>query len=210
MVSAAPVAAKCNPGRGDNHVNGFAGWYRVPGGTVGGVLADIYDYSPWVNNGVGVSAWTMLNNGGQYAQIGWVEYLYNYRVTFVQFTHDGTYTENEYFGSAAGQTHRYTTLYNNIPGDFSFLYSGSLMEHDHATFVPNEAEMHGENQTAANQMPGAVQLHETFRNAQIWFNGAWNSYAGSRTIQPFGTPYYNVTSSSATSADIWDSACTGT
>ena len=128
--------AKCNPGRSNNGANGQVGWYNQLGSTVGGVGANIYDYSPWVNY-PNVTAWTMVSRGGTtWAQVGWEENPYNIRYTFDQWTHDGTYSENDFFGSAAGQTHRYTTLYGNIPGDFSFLYDGGLLDYETAQWVP--------------------------------------------------------------------------
>ena len=218
------ASASCNPGRGDDGQHHWAGSSTPFGESgIGGVTASIYDYDPYLYSG-DTTAWTMLNyNQTYWAQVGWEKwtfFIFTYYETFTQWTHDGTYTTNTFFGSNPGDTHTYMTTYLNTPGNFDFWVDGSRVDSETATFTPNAGQVNGEVTTGASQMPGGYNAHEPFRNMQGWLgtpgtnNGSWYSFFGA----PFngGVVVDNGTSSeqvgnasqlSATAEDIWDLAC---
>ena len=88
LGSSATAFAKCTITRPSDFVNErFAGWVRSGGGTTpGGVYAQIYNYSPWVSGPADdtTSAWTMLDDGPSWVQVGWIEFPGTDRRTFVQ------------------------------------------------------------------------------------------------------------------------------
>lgn len=94
VFSTAPFAAssalaKCQPNRANDGVSYFDGWYNYAY-EADGVYSTILNYSPWVQPNSEVSAWSMLTvapgMGTGYAQVGWWEFAYGERHTFVQWT----------------------------------------------------------------------------------------------------------------------------
>jgi hypothetical protein len=200
-----------------------------PGGTVGGVYAEILNYSPWVEPALDpfgntniVVGWVMLdtNAGANWAQVGWLEMGYGQRYTFTQLETGGGPPITHVFAArpTGGYTY-YTVLWNNPSGRFSFQYrdSGSTqaitLESPTYTFVPDEAQVAGEITTYSSQMPGVQTDTEGFYDAHK-YAGAWSNFSPTsvETVNAtlkqwsyeFGTdgPYY-----SGTQLNIWDGAC---
>jgi hypothetical protein len=207
--SATPAMAKCNTtGRGNNGVTYFDGWYRSPATTVGGVYSTILTYSPWVYSGSVVASWVMLNNDGlNWAQVGWWELSGNVRNTFVQWTTSpGHASTKTWAPKSIGSYYKYTTLYNNTPGKFTFQVADSTIDTETASFTPNEAQVFGEIHTLGSQMPGAVQDHETFGSTNVDIGG-WQAFNG--TDYNSSSTYFGATHVSSTVFHIWDKTCTG-
>jgi hypothetical protein len=207
-ATSVPVLAKCDPGRADDGRYYFDGWYKTPGGTVGGVGSNIVNYSPWVHvTDDSVSAWTMTANGSLYAQVGWLEFPGSVRYTFTEYTTSDHNWHRKYFGAyPLGASTRYTTLYGNTAGYFTFLVNGGQIDKEPAQFVPNNGQNYGEIHTYDDQMPGGYNLHETFRNTQIYYSGAWHAFQGTgyTSAAPF---HYSTNDSGQYNLDIWDGAC---
>lgn len=221
-ATATPALAKCQPyyngsPRSDDNQYHFDGWYRSPGVTVGGIYSSILNYSPWVQpNGSGenhfVAAWTMLDHASScstcdYAQVGWFENPGGARYTFTQWTHDNTFSENDFSPQSVGSYTYYTTLYNNTPGKFTFQVAGSTIDTETAAFTPNEGEIYGEENTLASQMPGGYNsnAHEVFSDANIYLNGAYQAFSG--TADPGNTTYFGNSKTSSQYDMVWDKAC---
>lgn len=213
--TASSALAKCEPYRANDNKSWFDGWYRNSGrANVGGIEAGILNYSPWVypndGSGVGVSAWTMLTGSGsglRWAQIGWVEYPYGVRHTFVQWTNSAgnNWTTHFYTAQPVGATTTYTVLYNNTPGDFTF-EAGSINDTEQATFTPSGSQNFGEIATLASQMPGGYNYFEEFTNAHIYVTGiGWEPYSG--TTDNYSSTYFGNYQSGSEVDGIWDQSC---
>lgn len=196
------------------------GWTRdVTGQYLGGVYADIKDYSPWVSRYNGSStessvvAWVMLTDATRqwWAQVGWLEYPGTSRHTFEQtfgpgynvpYTHlDPSEPINSFI--------YYDVLYGNAgPGIFSFTYNGSLSsDEDSPSFTPAGAQSAGETLSNADQMPGGYQSYawyETFKDSHIWLGSSWQAFNGNYTNP--GWPYGGYKANS-TEFDIADNRC---
>lgn len=205
-LMAAPVLAKCQPGRTNNGTVYWDGWYRSSSGTVGGVYSDILNYSPWVEPNNEVMAWTMLNNGGSnWAQVGWWEYAGGTRSTFVQWTTSpGHWSTKFWTPQSVGSYSYYTTLYGNTPGDFTFEVNGSTIDKETASFTPNDAQNYGEIHTLADQMPGGYNANEVFKATNVYIGG-WQSFSGTSTNS--SSTYFGESNVSSTQRNIWDWAC---
>jgi hypothetical protein len=203
------VLAKCDPNRPDDTKSYWTGWYRYPGTTTGGVGSDILNYSPWVHwNDDSVLAWTMVAKSPLYAQVGWIEFAGSFRYTFTEYTtSDGNWHRKLFSAYSIGSVHRYTTLFGNKPGQFSMWIDGVDRDDEPAQFTPNHGENFGEIHTLDDQMPGGYNSHETFRNTQIYYSGAWHAFAGTGSINPPGPFHYSTSDSGQYKLDIWDAAC---
>ncbi len=206
-TTAPALAYSCNPTppRGNSSGNWFDGWQRTSGSTVGGVYSDIYNYVPYVYPGAsnaGVSAWTMLANGQNWAQVGWTQYPQS-RWTFIQWTIGvGNIVQDDWYPQPTGQYTYYTTLYNGA--DFVFEVAGSVIDSVVQTFTPNEAENFGELATTADQMPGGTTDPEVFKSTEWYVNGGWQPLAGAEYQNP---PEFGYSPISNTQIDIWDPKC---
>ncbi len=201
-----PVLAKCQPNRTNDERAYFDGWQRSPA-EPGGVYSKIFNYSPWVQPGRSVVAWTMLNRfTTQWAQVGWWEYAFDDRYTFTQTTLPAVST-HFFLPEPVGAYTYYTTLYNNPPGSFSYQVNGSTIDVQPANFVPLSAQIYGELNTFASQMPGGYALGaaEDFFDSHIWFSGAWQPFDGVDTNDDL-TQFGNVKISTL-DLSIWDLTC---
>jgi hypothetical protein len=203
----------CNPGRANDYPdnNLFDGWYRIPGGTVGGVYSNIYNYSPWVHyissTASAVVAWTMVtrNDASVWAQVGWLEYPVGKRYTFDQtFNGSGQPRTEMYAPDGVNTSSYYTTLYNNPSGDFGFYKDGKLIDSTHAAWTPNEGQNFGEAKSTADQMAGGYQNPETFGDTHIYYSGGWHSFNGTSAMTK---SYYGGLKIDAYTMQIWDDAC---
>lgn len=211
LPSLTPSAAlaKCNPGRTNDGNHYWLGWYRSPSSTPGGVYSSILNYSPWVYSGSAVRGWTMLNNGGSnWAQVDWWEYAGGTRYTFVQWTTSPNNWQTKFWNpQSTGSYTYYSTLYNNTPGDFTFQVAGSTIDQETASYTQNEAEIDGEIDTLADQMPGGYNsnAHEVFSDSNIYLNAAWQAFSG--TVTNSNSTYFGNSNTSSTYDMAWDKAC---
>jgi hypothetical protein len=222
--------ASCVPGRSSatqssNWHDAAIRYIQIPTNQYGdptqdaSVLADIYQYDPYVYRNADTSAWVMMQiyNGSSsccWAQVGWDKYDVNgtdYRETFTQWTHDETFSENDWPGDVSpGQTTRYQVYFEGYAfGNWLFYRSGSLIDAEGPEFIPTSAYVSGEINNLASQMPGGSSsnsVHEVFSNmGYMQPANTWGNFGGSATnpySQYFGN-YYNTTNWLA----IWDKAC---
>jgi hypothetical protein len=73
--------------------------------------------------------------------------------------------------------------------------------------APDHGEVYGEVHTYDDQMPGGYNSHETFRNTQIRYGGAWNAFAGSGYTSNGSTFHFSTNDGGQYNLDIWDGAC---
>jgi hypothetical protein len=221
------VEAKCDPGRphqenpdpgtGGNY---FDGWFRNSSAWVTGVIADIYNYSPWVepiNGFISASLATVMlaesaPNGDDYAQVGWVEYPYGYRRTFVQYTiweNGFQYTRHreDWTPQPVGTWSTYEVRLNLNNSKYEFWVNSALKYSAGATFLPRSGQTFGELTTAANQMAGGYNGYEWFLNNKMQVAGVWSALKGNQvTDEPswFGWERGDLT---GYMLKIWDKAC---
>lgn len=201
-------------------------WPRV----VGGIYAEIRNYSPWVDPNPdphgytpASTAWVMLQgNGAYWAQIGWLEIGGGHRWTFTQ-THTPGTTPITHLTDPRMTDHYtyYTVLYNaGPPAKLTFQYRDSsqgtptTIEAPLTSWVPYYGSLASEISTYSNQMAGSVSDTEGFYDAH-WYVGGW-AYttfdATSRVIRDATTgvpttefkmdgPYYGY------QTYTWDGAC---
>lgn len=211
-INAACCGDGCNPGRTpDDYVNNrWDGWkYNNGGNVVGGVTADIWNYSPWVKpEGSGtdfVTAWTMLTNDhpygtdAGYAQIGWLEWQGGSRVEYEEFHEYGGTPITRYNNLPAQSVNvytYYTTLYDPGTNTITFRQNSttdSNFQLHPQTWRPTEGQVSGETLTLASQMPGGASssyAHEDFFHSQI-YPGGWKTFPNSGpNVSTFMADYY--------------------
>src|SRR6266446_3114547 len=169
MAAALPAQAKCAPGTANDGGTYLDGWYSSTYSPTGGVYSDIFNYSPWVQPGNLVVAWSMLDvaNANAWAQVGWMEVAYGTRYTFTQWMtciNCSAYTD--YYSAFGINTYtQYKVLWNNACGGCVSMYAGGTrLEYHYVSWTPNEGQIYGEIHTYSDQMPGAQQQHEDFSN----------------------------------------------
>jgi hypothetical protein len=200
----------CNPGRSDDFkFPRWDGWHRNPGGTVGGVYSDIYNYSPWVyyinpSNSY-VSSWVMVTNGDFYAQVGWIEMPRGARDVFTEtFDHNGD--DVRYFSpKPINSQSYYTVLFNNTPGEFTYEVNNSVIDASTASFTPNEGFVSAETHTKSDQMAGGYNQNEYFNDTHMYYSGGWHNFSG--TVENDLPSDYGDSVPSGTQLLIWDRAC---
>jgi hypothetical protein len=148
---------------------------------------------------------------GRYAQTGWIEWRYSGRQNF------WTYTDNEghqapVFHAGAGYPlntyHYYTTLYDVYSGYMSFYIDGQLKDRLLRGWQPIVAELFGEIDTSASQMPGWNNYPMYVQDIAVWYGGAWqrpNLNVLSDHWGYFGV--YRFGSGSGRTFAIWDKYC---
>lgn len=215
LVGPSAAAAKCNPGRSNNHQTYWTATNDYIGAVVGGVYGQILNYSPWVEPGGDyVYSWVMLWSSAYssrpWAQIGWYEQPYGVRYTLVQYSDQyGNFTNVWYNPQPVGVKSTYELLYQpQTPTQspyWTFEVNGTVLERPLAQFVPNQAQVAGEIKSLADQMPGGYNAHEQFSGLHIYYLGAWRTYVGS------GSPpqsYFGMSSLPISGAfDAWDWSC---
>jgi len=214
QVPAAGGGDGCNPGRANDYPDStlFDGWSSDPGGTVGGVYSDIYDYSPWVHyissTASAVVGWVMVDNTNSFydwSQVGWLEYPLGARYTFDQtFNGSGTPRTMMFASKPINTYHYYTVLYNNPSGYFSFQVDGSQIDKTRIDFTPNEGENYGEAKSTADQMAGGYNNPEVFKDTHVYYSGGWHAFNG---IPNATKNYYWYSELSGYTLEIWDGAC---
>jgi hypothetical protein len=206
----------------------LVGSAAFPTKTPGGVYAKTLNYSPWVQPGSTVFAWSMLQQAGNaylYGQIGWIEFGGGQRFTFVEANNSGTPTGTWWRMTMApdpiGSSSYYTTLFNPYnPSDPTS--RGNLTWQDNGVdptggwyygtgWSPTEALVAGEIHNQADQMPGGVNQNETFTDTQIYKpagpSGTWSAMAGTAFNEgPLPVLFGDTTPDSKTTR-IWDTQC---
>lgn len=213
-ASATSVYAKCDPGRTNDGKDYADGYYNAPGAVVGGVYSSILNYSPWVYADPGgvdsSSGWSMVvkTDLSDWAQVGWIEFPYGNRNTFVEYTISGSPTDSYFPAQTTGNINTYTTLYSPPPdADFTFQVAGSTIKTVSAAWTPYEGQIAAEVHTLASQMAGgsASGNNETFSDSNIYDGGTWNTFSGSPANID---SHFGYTKASPTYYGVWDKSCT--
>ena len=216
--------ARCpNPGpnRPDNNQYYHAGGYYQTPSTAGGVYANIQVKQPWVEPSQSdnfSSAWTMLvgpaiiPGNPPYAQVGWDEYPNSGRQNFYTWTDRyGNQAPVIYAGPAftLNTYHYFTTLYDvNAFGKFSFYIDGGWISTRYLDWQPNEAQLSGEIDTLASQMPGGWGYPDYMNDIAVWYNGGWQRPTLNTFTSNFS--YFGVWrwgSGAGQNLAIWDQYC---
>lgn len=207
------VFASCNPNRANDYLyTRWQGWSVEAGVQVGGVQAQIGPYAPWKGAGLGnqSTVWVMLAAGTtNWAQAGNVQYAFNQRNWFIQWTANGTYYTNEYPYDTTNP-HVNKVLFAN--GNFDFLFDNVLQFRTGASFIPTRAIVDGETDTLANQMFGAVNNVEVLDYSALYTDGAWHNFNdGNPWFAAYQeNPYlfgWRTPWDPSHHIDIWDFAC---
>ncbi len=227
LLPVAPVAASgdgmgCWPNRADDG-NRYAAWSGDTSGLGGGMYAQIFDYSPWVQpNRVETTAWVMLQKANDphiYAQVGWMEKAYGQRYTFTQV---GWWTGSQYTWSTQlfnalplGNSYYYTVNYNPYASQFPFTYyaNNQYLGHDGWVIPDGQltmGEVSGEIHTLSSQMPGGYAgPSETFNDIHYWWprgsGGSWKTFNPTQGGTPSFTNRANYNGGSMVA--INDKAC---
>jgi hypothetical protein len=215
LWNAGTAEAKCWPNRPNDGQGYHAGWYSRPGTTVRGMEVGLMlNYDPWVQPGSRVTAWPMLTRPdyANWAQIGWREFAYDERYTFVQYTYLGVAYTFHYAPEPEGQFSRYTNLFDPgvypNPPTWTFQVNGVTKKTiSSLQWTPTEGQVSGELHTLASQMPGGTNAHQIFWGMKMYYSGAWRDFNGAPVAmngQYFGRTPTNPT----TVGEIWDKACT--
>lgn len=182
------------------------GWETNPNVPLGGVYADIYNYSPWVQQGSLVDAFVMLaDNDAHWAQVGWIEHPNGIRSSFYEARQaNGQIDENVYLTPyPEGSTHLYEVLYNNTPGYYTFYIDGQLLIEFQLGFTPTNAQEFGEVHNWKDQMAGSTSQFEVFADAHV-YQGGWRTFSGGGYDQ---SDWWGNDTYSATQDWIWDQRC---
>jgi len=183
-TSATPALAKCQPYSND-HSRIDDGVYYYDGGlqtgTYGGIYANVYNYSPWVQPSSTTSAWTMLAEQSDfYAQVGWIECAGGGRYTFSQHTITPVVIggKDNLAPQPVGVFTYYGTLWSPNTKVFTFQVNGSTVDQSPAlSWTPGNAQANVEIHTLASQMSGAVANDENFWDVHVYNNG-WVYWSG--------------------------------
>jgi hypothetical protein len=150
----------------------------------------------------------LLRGSHRWAQVGWLEWQGDERVTFVQYTpvdeFQGLVTA--YFPARPlGLSSEYKVLKR---GDaFQFYGDGISYGAGTVSWTPNEAHLGGEIRTLASQMPGG------YNNSYEWYSLSdvelgmdnWQSFAGVLSWPTYGE--FGSATTSPYQHRIWDWSC---
>lgn len=187
----------------------FAGTAATPSTWPKGVEADVLEYDPYISTqGVGVSAWVMLNNGGSlWAQVGWWKQASG-RIVFSQWTpYVGKWLQDNHLARPVGSTTSYKMTFVLTTHHFYFWENGSQIDNIGVNgWQPAGYEIFGEVHNRLDQMPGGRTSHMVFNNTYQQPNNvsSWSSLTS--PAQP-NDAYYGAVRSSSIRYEIWDQAC---
>lgn len=227
LLPTMPVAAGgdgmgCWPNR-TNDGHSYLDWSGDNSGLGGGMYAQIFDYSPWVQPGAGgTSAWVMLQHQGDqytYTQVGWIEWPYGERYTFSQIGwHNGStfYWNNQNYGALPlGSSYYYTVNYNPYDPNYPYTYyaNNTYLGHDGWDIADGQLNMglvSGEIHTLASQMPGGYAgPSEVWNDIHYWWprgsSGSWKTFNPTQGFTPGFTNRANYNGGSTVA--INDTAC---
>lgn len=214
LTLSVPAQAKCFPNRANDYLSyRWSGWMNTVYDNVGGVYANVWNYSPWVYAAEGgfpvgdyVSSWVMLSQAaplGQdqnYIQVGWQEWANGYRKTWEQHHFYNTPGNlNNWDNPQPTNTYTYyEVLYGYDANQFTMFVAGHRMGGDlahsngdvAAWFVPNQSQVFGETHSADDQMPGGYSTplyYEDLFDSSYWY-GSWKAYGNPGTYPGSGWP----------------------
>lgn len=208
----------CNPGRNGDSTTRWDGAGRDYSG-IGGIWGTIKVYSPYVANWT--SGWVMLWLDGSsvehHVQAGWDEYPGGYRYIYFEWTYNnnGSWTRTDDNpqnpSNWINTTHNFTVLFNNPNSGEYTLYMDSGYPQKYYTysdFTPNNGQAYGETHSAADQMAGGYNNHETFRSEQVWLPGSGWVWANLNAWSSNTSPgWYSYSKPNGSDEDIWDQKC---
>lgn len=208
----------CYPGRADNYLTYYwDGAYSTPGKEMGGVYADIENYSPYVyaDGYDNTSEWVMLayeQNSAYYAQDGWIEYAYGQRYTFDEISFGSTYYDDFYPPYNINSYIYYDTLYDPSTEITTFEANNHVLTQYVNYFTWNEAQVYAELWTQASQVPGGYYNGNHVQDMHGWYggtSGGWYNFNGDSDTSPTTswmseTPWFKT---GVNSFVTWDQAC---
>ena len=240
VLSQVPAVAEgggdgCNPGRSSNYLT----WYwsgnddtNYPS-SYGGIYGNIFEYSPYVydssNSADGedyTSQWIMLDNGNDWAQVGWFEYPGNERYTWVEFNDPGHSSWDNWFPSySINSTIKFQITYQpTCPSDtcFSFFANNTSPQLTGSKYnwTPTDAQSNAETHDQASQIPGGYDdlPNSGASNLHVYYpagsSGSWYTMSGETATSWSGgsgsaPSWVNVSDPGTTQTWYydWDSAC---
>jgi hypothetical protein len=217
----------CNPGRSSNYLTYYYSGTddASAASSYGGIYGNIYNYSPYVSSSSSsdfTSQWVMLDNGNEWAQIGWYESPGSVRHTFVQFNDPGVSEWTNFFSPfTINSDPEYEVDYNpSCPsvGCFAFYAQGTWMTGSAHNWTPDDAQSYSEIHDKASQIPGGYDKTSYAVGLHVWYNagssGSWHSMNGLDGVSTgsggAGPSWDNVSGKGTTgnsSYSSWDSAC---
>lgn len=215
QVIGVPAFAKCQPsGRPVDSTHHWTGSRNFPNTTVIAVRSQIYNYSPWVQPGYDSVGYVMLRtaDGTKYGQDGWEEYSGGSRYTFAEWDNGYGWTKQERSPDATGTYSYYEVDWTGGTNPwFLFVIDGSQWfgQPLSPAWTPNAAEIMGEVQSSASQMPGGYSTHEQFLNRNINFGAGWQSFGGDdyNSDSSAHPNWYATNWVDAWTDKVWDQAC---
>lgn len=188
-------------------------YYGSTSDNIGGARANItYQSKPTVYNTASSCAWTMINDGSSFAQVGWaVEQSVNSGNVHYFFAYEnagGNYVEKDSTtGPSTGSTHLYKT--DLTSGVATGYVDSAVIGKTSISWIPTGTQYFGEignnvGKSTDAQLPGKTSLPETFSSVYVWKNSNWTqpslTWGDNVGIAGISTSTY----SSNGSFKIWD------
>ncbi|HEX8731157.1 MAG TPA: hypothetical protein VF725_03755 [Ktedonobacterales bacterium] len=144
---------------------------------VTGATAEIGSDNPIICNQFprgSASAWSMLDRGPEYAQVGWTrDYSMNTPEWFDETDDANAHVVIVYLGFfTVGSTHTYKVTYNS--GSFNFYVDGSWLDGRPQDWSPQGVEFMGEAHDTADQMPGGYSAYIYFTSVEYLQGHTWS------------------------------------
>ena len=186
----------------------------IPGGTLGYVVANILETSPYVaptNGTESVTAWVMLENDSLpqlWSQVGWWKYATGARYSFSEWTYNtqGQTTDQLHPSWPVGNWTLYEVFWNpNRPGIEHYI-NGSLATFHGRVFTMRRADIYGETHNVRSQMPGAISAPERFADSHV-ANLSGTIYPLNGTQDNSNSSIYGYLRINDKVIHIWDKAC---
>jgi hypothetical protein len=205
-----PANAQCMPGRPNDIRTRWDGWWRDVTSTPIAIQSRIRNYDPWVHPDGASSAWVMLTVSPyqQWVQIGWLEFPYDDRSTFIEWTEGPGNVHNLFLPPEPTDELTYYKL-SQTPGGFDFYINGYLVWHVGKFLNQLEGQIFGETKSLADQMPGGYSAfnYTWLDSSQLYHNGAWRPFNGNKSVSG-GSQYYGwYLHIPGYAVGIWDKAC---
>jgi hypothetical protein len=150
----------------------------------------------------------MLASGDRYAQTGWWEKPYGERHTFVQWGSSTGWATYYWAPKQTGGWTYYTTLWDPARSVFTYHVDGAQYWESLAHFQPSNAQIYGETNSLATQMPGGYNAHEIFWDSNVYLNG-WRPFQGIPYIESGNSAYFGLIQNQSYPKviEIWDKYC---
>jgi hypothetical protein len=200
--------ASCIPNRPLTQAYRFAARSQTQS-TANGVTSRLSTYAPYVPTGGFSYSWVMLPGAGafQWAQIGNYAVGGGVRRTTVQYAWTNPARQIDLPAKAVGSYHYYQVFRDTtfLTPHFWFRVDGvNVADVAFNNWSPAGAQVTGEVWIYRTQMMGATNAHQRFLENQIYYAGAWHTFAG--TVINSDSTWYGM-SGTAANFDIWDKAC---